>query len=570
MNLLLNACDASQEGDRILVARLRRRDERQVQIEVVDQGCGIAPEHMNAVFDPFFTTKKRGEGTGLGPADRGQHRAQPRRADQPREHAGQGDDRHGAVAGGAPARRTRTATAGRVSMAKRARWSSTTSSTWPRPSPTSSTPPASRPRSSDSGAAALERFAQGAGRRRRHRPAHEERRRARRADRHQARRPDGAGDHHDRVRRHRQRGRGDAARRVSLRHQALRARGAALAGRARLPRARAVARERAAAPHAARERRRRGSCSAQSAPMRQLRALIEQVAGAASSVLISGETGTGKELVALAHPRRRPARATGRSSRSTARRCPSRCWRASSSATRAAPSRAPRRAGAACSSRPTGGTLFLDEIGDLPLPLQGKLLRVLQSGEVRPVGSETSRTRRRALRRGDAQGPRRAGAEGPVPRGSVLPPRRAARAGAARCASAPRTSRCWSSTSCARACAARSRSVLAGFEPEALDFLAELRLAGQRAPAREPDRAPGRDRVDAARAPRATSSRRWARPATSDPIAAAGAEAADAATSSRTATSAAILQTVGGSKLKAAEILGVDPSTLYRREKPRS
>ncbi len=32
----------------------------------------------------------------------------------------------------------------------------------------------------------------------------------------------------------------------------------------------------------------------------------------------------------------------------------------------------------------------------------------------------------------------------------------------------------------------------------------------------------------------------------------------------------AILQRVGGSKLKAAEILGVDPSTLYRREKPRS
>jgi two-component system response regulator HydG len=32
---------------------------------------------------------------------------------------------------------------------------------------------------------------------------------------------------------------------------------------------------------------------------------------------------------------------------------------------------------------------------------------------------------------------------------------------------------------------------------------------------------------------------------------------------------AAILKRVGGSKLKAAEILGVDPSTLYRREKPR-
>jgi signal transduction histidine kinase len=65
VNVLLNACDASAEGQHVMV-RARRSRSGMVDIEVADAGCGIAPEHMNAVFDPFFTTKKRGEGTGLG------------------------------------------------------------------------------------------------------------------------------------------------------------------------------------------------------------------------------------------------------------------------------------------------------------------------------------------------------------------------------------------------------------------------------------------------------------------------------------------------------------------------
>ncbi len=65
VNLLLNACDASRDGSQVAVAA-RTGDDGFLQIEVEDHGCGIAPEHLNAVFDPFFTTKKRGEGTGLG------------------------------------------------------------------------------------------------------------------------------------------------------------------------------------------------------------------------------------------------------------------------------------------------------------------------------------------------------------------------------------------------------------------------------------------------------------------------------------------------------------------------
>jgi signal transduction histidine kinase len=65
VNLVLNACDASHDGARVVLAARRGRPGL-VRIEIVDHGCGIAPEHMNAVFDPFFTTKKRGEGTGLG------------------------------------------------------------------------------------------------------------------------------------------------------------------------------------------------------------------------------------------------------------------------------------------------------------------------------------------------------------------------------------------------------------------------------------------------------------------------------------------------------------------------
>ena len=64
VNLLLNPVQSSRPGQDVLV-RCTDWDERGVLIEVVDQGTGIAREHLSRVFDPFFTTKGA-RGTGLG------------------------------------------------------------------------------------------------------------------------------------------------------------------------------------------------------------------------------------------------------------------------------------------------------------------------------------------------------------------------------------------------------------------------------------------------------------------------------------------------------------------------
>lgn len=79
MNLVVNARDAMPQGGEISVRTENvRLDEPlardratlpcgdYVRIEVRDQGCGIAPDHLTKIFEPFFTTKRTGEGTGLG------------------------------------------------------------------------------------------------------------------------------------------------------------------------------------------------------------------------------------------------------------------------------------------------------------------------------------------------------------------------------------------------------------------------------------------------------------------------------------------------------------------------
>jgi len=124
-----------------------------------------------------------------------------------------------------------------------------------------------------------------------------------------------------------------------------------------------------------------------SAAIRQLRTLIEQVAPTPSTVLIRGETGSGKELVArLLH---------ARSERSGHPFIPVNCVAISAEHLeselfgheKGAFAGATRRT-LGWFERASGGTLFLDEVAGLPASVQGKLLRVLESGEFSRLGGE--------------------------------------------------------------------------------------------------------------------------------------------------------------------------------------
>jgi transcriptional regulator with GAF, ATPase, and Fis domain len=114
---------------------------------------------------------------------------------------------------------------------------------------------------------------------------------------------------------------------------------------------------------------------------------VAQVADATATVLVRGETGTGKELLARAlhvnSSRRHGPFATLHCAALPETLLESELF----GHVRGAFSGADRdRAGRIASAR--GGTLFLDEIGEIPLDVQAKLLRFLQSGEIQRVGSD--------------------------------------------------------------------------------------------------------------------------------------------------------------------------------------
>jgi two-component system response regulator HydG len=128
----------------------------------------------------------------------------------------------------------------------------------------------------------------------------------------------------------------------------------------------------------------------ESMPMRQVFRLIESVAPTDATVLVLGESGTGKELIARAlHERSRrrghPFVAINSSSL-TDTLLESELFGHVRGAFSGATS---NRVG--LFQEASGGTLFLDEVGDISPGLQLRLLRVLQEGEIKPVGSNEVR-----------------------------------------------------------------------------------------------------------------------------------------------------------------------------------
>jgi two-component system sensor histidine kinase AtoS len=69
LNLIINACQAIPEQGTIIISTAMESPDR-LTLHVIDDGAGIAREHIEKVFDPFFSTKPAGTGLGLAVVQR--------------------------------------------------------------------------------------------------------------------------------------------------------------------------------------------------------------------------------------------------------------------------------------------------------------------------------------------------------------------------------------------------------------------------------------------------------------------------------------------------------------------
>lgn len=129
----------------------------------------------------------------------------------------------------------------------------------------------------------------------------------------------------------------------------------------------------------------------ESPPMRELRTLVARLGATDASVLVEGENGTGKELIA-----RHLHAASERSGKPflvlNCGAIPADLVESELFGHERGAFTGADRPSTGLFEAADGGTLFLDEIGELPTAIQPTLLRVLQFGEVRRVGSTTTRT----------------------------------------------------------------------------------------------------------------------------------------------------------------------------------
>ena len=180
-----------------------------------------------------------------------------------------------------------------------------------------------------------------------------------------------------------------------------------------------------------------------SAPMREVTRMIDAVAYSAATVLVTGESGTGKELVARAIHARSPRKGHPfvalNCGALTETLLESELFGHVKGAFTGA-----QRDQKGLFDAADGGTIFLDEIGDIPLATQVTLLRVLQEGEIKRVGSADSvKVDVRIIAATHRDLPKLVKV-GQVPRGPVLPAQRhqhpaaaAARAGGGHPAARP-------------------------------------------------------------------------------------------------------------------------------------